>query len=266
MLEQVLARDPNQLHALNLLVSADLQDKQPEKALARIQAQIVRAPNNGALYADLAALQLQLKDVPAALSSAQHALSLDKSLEPAVRVYSEAQLSSGNTDAAIGAWQDWLKTHPDDPRATMLLGTLEETKGEVNKAMDYYKRALQLDSSQAIAANNLAFLMVENGENSDVALSYAETARRIMPTSPNTADTLAWVYYHKGTYTLARDLLTEAEKTQPNDPSIHYHLGMVYTKLGDKADAATELKKAAELGPNTQPGKAASDALGHLGV
>ena len=265
LLEQVLTRDPNQLTALNLLIGTDLQEKQPEKAMALIQEQIAKSPNNPALYADLSALQLQLKNFPGAQESAQKALSLNKSYQPAMQVYAQAQVAQGNTDGAIATWQQWFTAHPDDARAAMLLGTLEETKGDLNKAIDYDKKALQLDPSQAVAANNLAYLMVETNGNSDVALSYAQTARRLLPNSPDTADTLAWVYYHKGTYSLARDLLEDATKTVPTNASVHYHLGMTYVKLGNKTDAAVQLKKAAELAPETQTGKDANAALGQLG-
>ncbi len=266
LLEQALEKNPTMIAALNILVSADLQDKQPEKALARVQAQIAKVPNNPAMYTDLARLQLQMKDFAGAQASAQHALQIDKNFSPAVEAYSQAELATGNTDAAIVAWQNWSIEHPTDARAQTLLGTLEETKGDTNKALAFYKKALQLDPAQAIAANNLAFLMVENGENTDVALSYAQTARSAMPTAPNTADTLAWVYYHKGTYSLARDLLQDAVKAAPDDASIHYHLGMTLTKIGDKSGATAELKKATELAPNTQTAKQASDALSHLGA
>jgi cellulose synthase operon protein C len=266
LLEQALNHDPNLIPALNLLVSADLADKQPEKALARVQAQIAKVPNSPALYADLAQLQLGTKDFNGAQASAQKALQLNKDYEPAVETYSQAQLALGNSDAALGAWQNWLSAHPNDARGDTLAGSIEETKGDVNKAMAYYKKALQLDSQQPVAANNLAFLMVENNENSDVALSYAQTARRLLPQAPNTADTLAWVYYHKGTYSLAKDLLQDAAKQDPGNASIHYHLGLTLSKMGDKSGAATELKKASELAPNSQAGKEASDALGHLGV
>jgi hypothetical protein len=46
----------------------------------------------------------------------------------------------------------------------------------------------------------------------DVALTLAQTARQGMPNSPNTADTLAWAYYYKGTYGFARDLLEDASR------------------------------------------------------
>ena len=90
-------------------------------------------------------------------------------------------------------------------------------------------------------------------------------ARRLLPNSSNTADTLAWVYYHKGTYSLARDLLEDAAKADPNNASVHYHLGMTYSKLGNKTDAVTQLKKATELAPTTSTGKEATDALNRLG-
>jgi Flp pilus assembly protein TadD len=80
--------------------------------------------------------------------------------------------------------------------------------------MDYYKKALQVDPANGVAANNLAYLMVENGQNVDVALSLAQTARSKMPDTPQTGGTLGWIYYHKGNYSGARDLLEEAVKTQ----------------------------------------------------
>jgi len=96
-----------------------------------------------------------------------------------------------------------------------IIGTLEESSGDTRKAEDYYKQALAIQPTQPVASNNLAYLMLMNGENADVALSLAETARRSMPNSTNTADTLAWAYYYKGTYAFARDLLEDAIKVNP---------------------------------------------------
>jgi tetratricopeptide (TPR) repeat protein len=107
--------------------------------------------------------------------------------------------------------------------------------------------------------------MMQRGQDIDVALSLAEAAHRGLPNSANTADTLAWAYYNKGTYGTARDLLEGVEKENPNNPSIEYHLGMIYNKLGNKADAITHLKKASALAPNTQTQKDADQALHTLG-
>jgi tetratricopeptide (TPR) repeat protein len=92
----------------------------------------------------------------------------------------------------------------------------------------------------------------------------AQTARRSMPNSPQTADTLAWIYYYKGNYDAARDLLESALKTNPENASMQLHLGMTYSKLNDKQDALLHLKKAAALDPNSKVGKDASAELSKL--
>jgi cellulose synthase operon protein C len=107
--------------------------------------------------------------------------------------------------------------------------------------------------------------MVERGQNLDVALSLAQTARQKDPDSPDSADTLAWVYYHKGTYESARDLLEDAVKAAPDNAYVQLHLGMTYNKLNQRGDAEAHLKKAASLAPNSAISKTASDLLSQIG-
>jgi len=138
---------------------------------------------------------------------------------------------------------------------------LEESRGNKQKAEDYYNKALQIKPDYYVAANNLAYMMIQNGENLDVALSLAQTARRVKPKLATTADTLAWAYYQKGTYTFARSLLEDATKEEPNSPGMQYHLGMVYSKLHDKNNAVIHLKKAISLAPDSPAAKDAKIAL-----
>lgn len=262
--QQALDANPNQLPALQLLESYYMFQHQPDKAVALVQQEIAKSPNNSALYDQLANLQLATKDVDGALSSAQKAMQLNPSDGAAVEAYTRATTASGNSNAAIVKWQQWNSAHPNDARGEVILGTLDEARGDIHGAEDDYKKALTIQPDDATAQNNLAFLMLNNNEDVDMALSLAQSARRSMPHSPNTADTLAWAYYHKGIYASAVSLLEDAAKTYPNDPSIQYHLGMVYSKMGKKADAADHLKKAVSLAPGTQIGNDASKALSSL--
>jgi len=131
----------------------------------------------------------------------------------------------------------------------MMLGMLEESRGNWQKAQSLYQKAMQVVPDYPLAANNLAYLLLEHGGNNDVALSYAQVARRGMPDSPYTADTLAWAYYQKGSYRLAIDLLEEAIKTQPNNPTYQYHLGMAYQGASDRAQAKAHLERALQIDP-----------------
>ena len=261
LVEQALSKDPNNTSALSILIQADLAAKQPAKAVTMLQQQIARSPKNSMLYTDLANLQISTKDYVGALANSQKGMELDSSNEGGVQAFSQAQVALGSPDQAITAWEFWLKSHPTDSKATLVLATLEEGKGDIAQAMDFYRQTMQITPGQPIAANNLAVLMVESGQNSDVALTMAQTARRAFPDSPSTADTLAWVYYYKGNFSSALDLLQDAIKADPTDVNIQYHLGMVYSKMGDKTNALMHLKKAVELAPATKAGKDAQTAI-----
>ena len=265
LLEQALQHDPNSVEAVRLLVSYDLYQKQPAKALARLNAQIDKSPKNSGLYDLLAQLQIQNKNLDQAAATAQKAIQLNPNDGEAVVLFAQIQVQRGQVANAVGAWEQWSKAHPNDAGPYAILGSLEEARGDIGKAETYYKKSLQIQPEQALAANNLAYRMLENGENADVALTLAQTARRAMPNSPKTADTLAWAYYHKGTYAFARDLLEDAVKADPDSAAMQYHLGMVYSKLSDKSSAVVHLKKAVSLAPDSPTAKDAKAELQGLG-
>ena len=265
LFEQALQLDPDSFEAIRLLVSYDVYQKQPDKALARLNAQIEKSPKNSLLYDLLAELQIEARRLDQASVTTQKAMQLNAADAEAVVLYAQVEVQRGQVANAVGAWEQWLKVHPNDPGAYAILGTLEEARGDLGKAEVYYRKSLQIQPRQPVAANNLAYRMLENRENVDVALTLAQTARQSMPYSPSTADTLAWAYYYKGILGFARDLLEDAVKTEPNNATMQYHLGMVYTKLRDKDNAAIHLRRAVSLAPDSSIGKDAKAALQRLG-
>ena len=265
LLEQALQYDPNSVQAMRLLIGYLIYEKQPAKALDRLNAQIEKSPNNGGFYDLLAQLQIQNKKFDQAAAAAQKAIQLNSGDGEAVLLFVQIESQRGQAASAVSAWRQWSNAHPNDAGALAVLGALEESNGNRQMAQADYKKALQIQPQQPIAANNLAYMMLQDGENVDVALTLAQTARQAMPDSPNTADTVAWAYYYKGTYEFARDLLEDAIKTDPNSAPIQYHLGMVYSKLRDKNNAAIHLKKAMSLAPDSPTAKDAKAALQGLG-
>jgi Flp pilus assembly protein TadD len=114
------------------------------------------------------------------------------------------------------------------------------------------------------AANNLAYSMLQHGGSISVALSLAQTARRGMPDSPNTADTLAWAYYKSGVYGLAANLFEEAVKKDPLNPVYHYHLGLAYEKQKNVAEAKTEFEQALRIAPESPEAEEIRKALAQI--
>lgn len=265
LLEQALLKNPDSVQAMRVLLSYHLFRKHPEAALSRLKQQITNRPANSGFFNLLAEYHIQAKDLDQALASAQKAFQINPRDGQAIMLIARIQIQKGNTHEAIAAWEEWLSAHPRDAAVLAILGTLEDSTGNRAKAADYYKKSLEIQPEQPVAANNLAYSMLANGENVDLALTLAQTARRGMPNSPNTADTLAWAYYHKRAYAFARDLLEEAVKTDAANQTIQYHLGLVYRELRDKASAANHLRKAISLDPRTPTAKDATTALEGIG-
>jgi tetratricopeptide (TPR) repeat protein len=116
-----------------------------------------------------------------------------------------------------------------------------------------------------MAANNLAFLLLEHGGDVNIALTMARTGRRGLPNLPNSADTLGWAYFQSGAYALAMPLIDQAVWQTPANATHPYHLGMACWKLNDIERARKELETSIKLNPDAPSAWKASLALSQIG-
>jgi tetratricopeptide (TPR) repeat protein len=123
---------------------------------------------------------------------------------------------------------------------------------------------LKINPKFTPAANNLAYLYADKGENIDEALNLAQGAKGQFPEDPHISDTLGWVYYKKNILSRAIVYLKEANDKVPSHPIMRYHLGMAYYKNGEKENARRELKRALELDPKFPGSEEAKDTLTKL--
>lgn len=247
---QALELNPAAADALAGLVNVDLARKQPALAVQRVLSQIARVPNKSDFYLLLGQAELRNQDSAKAESAFEKATELDKNNVVAFMFLATTETARGSADQALANYQRGIRENPKDVRLYVLLGTLLEGKGEWQKAEDEYQHALAVEPDYAIAANNLAYLMLEHSGNINVALSLAQTARRGLPNLSNTADTLGWAYYYQGAYSSAISSLQEAVNENPQDATYHYHLGMAYEKADKHANASKEFKAALQINPN----------------
>ncbi len=112
--------------------------------------------------------------------------------------------------------------------------------------------------------NNLAWLYAEKGENLKEAKQLAEKAAQSNPKEAGYLDTLGWVQYKQEEYAGAEESLKNALTILPEEPTIHYHLGLVYVKLEDKDKGKTHLQKALETGKDFVGVQEARQALAEL--
>ena len=114
----------------------------------------------------------------------------------------------------------------------LLAGGIYENRQDWEHAKQQYQKVLEIQPENPLASNNLAYVMLQQGGNVDVAFAMAQTARRQLPDNPNTADTLGWAFYQKHVYTSAISLFKEAVKKEPDNALFNFHLGLAYAKSG----------------------------------
>ncbi len=192
------------------------------------------------------------------------AIELDNSLLPAYMNLAKVYHKTGKLDQAVKEYEALLAKNPTIIQASMLLGMIYTSQKQYDKAMVRFETILKSNPKFAPAANNLAWLMVEQGGNLDVALSHAQTAREQQPDDPHIADTLGWIYYKKNAFLLAVNLLKEAVEKLPNEPVIQFHYGMAQYKNGDKAGAKKALQTSLKLNQNFPGSEEARKALSGL--
>jgi tetratricopeptide (TPR) repeat protein len=251
-----LNRNANSTDALRGLLSTCLAEKQIDNAIAIAKAQISKSPANSSFYNLLGAVLFHYKnDLVAAEAAFQKSVALEKHNSDAIIQLCHVRAAKGDIDQAIATGQQALYDTPREPALYTLMGNLYESKQDWQKAEDAYQNALAFNSQNPVNSNNLARVMLRIGGNLDIALSLAQTARRGLPNSPDVADTLGWIYYYKGVYPLALSYLQEAltlqEKARlPDNPDIHYHLGMTYEKTEQTTLARRQFEHLLQVYPN----------------
>jgi len=200
----------------------------------------------------LGQLLLTHKNDPAgAEKEFRRAVDLDRNSAEAVIKLGMVQKQRGADDQALQTYLDGAKSNPRQSAYYLLAGGIYQDRQDWDKAKEMYQRTLEVQPDNPVASNNLAYVMLQQGGNVDVALAMAQTARRQLPDNPNSADTLGWAYYHKHVYTSAIGLCKEAVSKEPGNLTFNYHLGMAYAMNGQGSLAKQQLDRVVKINPNS---------------
>ena len=264
LFRQGLSREPQSLEALEGLMDVDFRNNKPTEGLQMVQAAIEENPSNSKLYVLQAQALIKNKQQKEAEQALERATQLDNQNVNAIVLLAELQAERGAKDQAIASYQRAIALSPNTMSLQVALGGLYESSGNWQTAQTIYQRVLSAQPDNPVASNNLAYILLEHGGSANVALSLAQVARRGMPTSPNTADTLGWAYYQNGAYSVAQPLLEEAVKKTSENAAFRYHLGATYQKLKDNERARAEFEKVIASKPDEPIAEAARRALRQL--
>lgn len=262
--QHVLELDSRSVEALASMASLDVAEKRPGDAVSRLEAAVRRTPDDPRLLLVAGQAQALSGRLTEAETSYRKALELDPTLMEAYDALGQLHVRQNKLDAAREAYERQVAQRPNDIAAHTMVARLLYVQGKHAESRARFEKILSIDPRAAVAANNLAYMDAEAGQNLDIALTRAQTAKAVLPEDPDVNDTLGWVYYKQGLAVLAIPPLELSVAKNGSNPLYRYHLGMAYLKAGQKDKARDSLQRALALDGNFDGARDARTALASI--
>lgn len=261
-LHEVLNKNPDSGGAYQILVASYRAQNDVRGALEEIKAYAAQHPKSAGLQYLYGTLLVETGDK----AGAKQAFTAAKGLRPDSSV---ADLSLAQIDLMQANWTDARRqltsilasSNGENSKAEQWLGMVEASSGNQTAAIQHFRKVIGSQPDNAIALNNLAYLLSESGDQTQEPLKYAQRAVELDPKNPEFEDTLGWVLFRRGVYGVA---VTHLERAMAMKATAlrQYHLAMAYHKAGQSARGRTALQAGLRMDPTLPEAKAAQQLLG----
>ena len=249
--ERALTLDRQSLEALGGLIALDFKANNTAAAKAKIEARLKTDKSLDVLLL-AARTYWAAQDFGSAETVLRQAIDADPSLLTSYAMLGQLYVAQKKLEQARVEFDNLASKQTKPVGALTMSGIILEAQGKRDLAKKKYEDALAVDSRAVIAANNLAWLYADAGENLDTALQLAKTATSVAPESHEIIDTLGWVYLKKQQANLAIPLFESCIEKAPGNASYHYHLGLAYLQTGDTKRGRAALERALTTGANAE--------------
>jgi tetratricopeptide (TPR) repeat protein len=218
-----------------------------EQAIEALQVAARLSPDNALPEQALARLYALKGDQKTAEHQLEAALLKQPDFVAARIGLGDLYMAQGALEKVREQFQTAIAAAPGVAAVHVKLGMALHGLKRFDAAKKAYHAALQLDSRQAVAYNNLASIGLETKENGKDLLTWSRKAVELAPRVPEFRDTLAWAYRAHGDTESARKMLEEASRMTPERANVFYHLGRMHHEAGDVAAAVQSLKRALRI-------------------
>ncbi|MCD4653563.1 tetratricopeptide repeat protein [bacterium] len=152
------------------------------------------------------------------------------------------------------AWDSWVenlvKENPESAVAHFILGALYSGEGKFQKAIDSFRKTIQLDPSYASAYSNLAGTLVEKEVGRfNEAITYAKKALEIHPNLAPAWCNLGLAYGMKGMPEQEASAIKKSVEYHPDFAAGYYNLGTLLYSRKKYQEAENAFRKAVGIHP-----------------
>ena len=237
---------PKALPVQQAQASLALIENKPAQALALARTVQTQRPTEAVGFSMEGDIELRQKNWDNAAVALRKALSRQQPGDAAQRLHT-ALMAGKKTAEADKLVAEHRKAQPDDRVFELYLGDVAMASGNLALAEQQYQRVLDGQPENALALNNLAYVMAMQKKPGAVAL--AERALKAAPDTPALMDTLAFCLAAENQLPRAVQVQAKVVAAAPDTPQFRLQLAKLQIQAGDKPGARSELAKLAKLGP-----------------
>lgn len=156
---------------------------------------------------------------------------------------------TGNFREALVEFQAAARLDRDNPAWRVSIGEAYSKLGDLIRALEAYQAATMLAPEDASYWRLLALFCAQNNVNvENVGVPAAQKAVLLEEESVDSLDLLGWLLMLDERYLEAERFLLQAHELDPQRPTVHLHLGMLYLQMENRPSAFDHLVRARQLG------------------
>jgi tetratricopeptide (TPR) repeat protein len=246
-LQRAEALEPGALGTFEAWLDLDLARNDAAAVKARLDERL-RQDRTPATLLLASRTYLTIKDPASAETTLRAAIDADPSLAMPYGMLGQLYYNQNRLDQALGAFEASAARDTDPVPALTMTGMILVQQGKREAARKRYEEVLAINPEAAVAANNVAWMLADAGEDLDRALQLALTAAASLPDTPEIMDSLGWVYYKRHEARLAIAQFERCVQKAPRIPEYHHHLGLAYVQAGDLVRGRASLQRALDRG------------------
>ncbi len=265
--EKALTLFPEKVQALTLFTSIAPSAITRQETLEKVRAACEKH-DSAYCHMIIARLLETSGDVEDALSEMKRATRLEPDNSSLYHALAQFYARNNMAQKAIDEYESLVNAKPGDLRAATMLGLLNQNQGRISDARKVYAYILERDPKNALAANNLSWILVQSGKPADLneALRLAQIAKDKFPDDGRIADTLGYVYLKKGLVENALAQFQLAAEKLPEEPAINYHMALALAELSRNPEARKFVEKALDAETPFDEREEAQELMARIGT
>jgi len=227
--------------------------KRNAEAVGVLNKSIELNPQSSTAYYELGLAYFNLDRFNESVAALKNATALKPDYGDAYEQLGIALRRVSRNQEAINALNKAIELDPEDSGGYMGLGDVYyyNTK-EYRKAMEAYKRGLQYDSNNHVAAYNVGWVCNDIGSY-DEAVDWLKQATTSKPDYVNAFNELGFAYLKLKRYPEASAALRRSVALEARNEVTHYYLGQVHLATGNRNLAMAEYRALQQLNSDYAP-------------